>query len=812
MNALIFKKLSRMSLEELAFRMKTAIGQRLEKMVFRLGLRRNPVSAFKSGVPSQITFPYPWFDSNAKASALALFHSDYPDYVLQIKEAAEAICAHRFAFFEATFTFGEKIPWLADPVTGKTRPPLFHTKVDIFGGDTGAGDVKYVWELNRHQFIPTLGKAYWLTGEERYAEEALSLLDDWILENPYLVGINWTSALEVAVRSLAWSWGCAFFESSKHFTAERRKGIVRSLYQHGLYLERHLSYFFSPYNHLIGEATALYTIGSLFPLLKSSSRWEEIGWQILEAEMPKQFHPDGGTVEQATGYHFFTLGFYLQALLIRQRQAQEPPRAIRVIFENVFDYAMHMTRPDGEIPMIGDGDEGKALPLYQASRWDFRPFLAIGAALFQRGDFKKMAGPFPPDALWLIGPEAFEAYRILPEALPVETSKAFPSSGYNIMRTGWDREAHYLNFDCGELADGLHPDEIPSAAHGHADALSFELSAFGRPMMIDPGFYTYNGPVAWHRYFRETAAHNTVVVDGQSQAAYKGRLTWSHAPKTRRLHWAHTQAADFVSGMHEGYARLPQPVEHHRSILFFKPDYWLIRDKILGSGVHQVDRYFHFRPGDLSCDEASMAVRTEGADDANLLMRPCEKGHGEIHIIQKGESPDEGWMAPGYGLKVQAPVVRYRSTGPVPLCLHTLILPFKRNCPVLTIDPVKIESTDALALGRAFSIHTESGSDLVVYASGDGLATFYDNWQTDAQVTSIRRDREGTVVSVFIIDGSTVRVAGKMLLKIEKKVPFAGLSFDGGRPFLELSEAVDVESPYSEIRQVISPSNGNRNP
>src|SRR5688500_20052236 len=108
------------------------------------------------------------------------------------------------------------------------------------------------------------------------------------------------------------------------------------------------------------------------------------------------------------------------------------------LLEKAFEFSMHMTRPDGLVPMIGDGDEGKAIDLLQTSVWDFKPFLAIAAILFQRGDFKAIAGPFPPDVAWLLGRTGWERYEALRETKPAENSRMLTESGYCIMRTGWD--------------------------------------------------------------------------------------------------------------------------------------------------------------------------------------------------------------------------------------------------------------------------------------------------------------------------------------------------------------------------------------
>ena len=401
----LVRKLRRVTVQEFSFRVKAALRGWYEERCYALGIHREPEVDLTRLGEEDIVFVNPWITTTEQTVLLRRFLARDQTYVQQIQKAAETICDRQFTFFGQPVHYSSRIPWGADPLSGSLWPMRFHTQIDIFGGDTGNGDVKYVWELNRHQFLPLLGKAYCLTTDEKYAEAALELIEDWIRTNPYKIGINWTSALEVAVRSLSWCWACSLLQDSKAFSPERRKNILHSLYQHGRYIEQYLSLFFSPYNHLIGEATALFVLGSLMTWLPPAQNWQETGWALLEQEMPKQFHPDGGTVEQASGYHHFTLGFYLQAVLLRKRQGWSVSANVWSLLEKAFEFSMYIMRPDGSVPMIGDGDEGKALDLLQSSLWDFRCFLAIGAVLFQRGDFKKIAGPFPPDAAWLVGGE-----------------------------------------------------------------------------------------------------------------------------------------------------------------------------------------------------------------------------------------------------------------------------------------------------------------------------------------------------------------------------------------------------------------------
>ncbi len=791
-----------MGFEELLFRSGAMLSAWHEEGIYTLGLKRNPTAPlFAPG--EGIVFRNPWLDSGDLAAVVARLQSAHPEYIQKIKKEADQVCGRQFTLFGDVVRYGSRIAWRADPISGKEWPASFHTRIDIFSGNAGIGDVKYVWELNRHQFLAVLGKAYLLTGDEKYAAAGLEMMEDWVRENPYKIGINWASALEVAIRSLSWCWACALFQDAKEFGPARRRTLLDSLYQHGGYIEEHLSFFFSPYNHLIGEATALLVLGGLLPQLRPAERWKEKGWAILEAEMPRQFHPDGGTVEQATGYHHFTLGFYLQAFLLRRRLGLAVPSGVGALLEKGFEFSMQMMRPDGMVPMIGDGDEGKAIDLFQPSLWDFRPFLAIGAALFQRGDLKKMAGPFPPDAMWLLHRKDLDRYEALVEMEPTEKSKALSKSGYYIMRTGWDREAHYLNFDCGEIAAGVSKSDLPSAAHGHADALSIEVSAYGEPLLIDPGFYTYNGPVEWHRIFRETQGHNSVVVDGRSQAHYSGRLKWSRAPEVECRRWIRSARFDYVEGSHDGYSRLPQPVIHRRSVAFLKPEYWLIRDELIGAGEHEVDRYFHFSPLNLINEVKAKSIFGYSAAGSHLAVIPIEKEGVTVEILNGGEGPEGGWLAIGYGKKVRAPIARYRVKASLPITLHTLLVPFKEKAPDMAIEMMPSDSPDK-ATGRAFVVEGEKGTDLFSFARSQGKHFPYKGWISDAEATWIRLDKSGGFVCCALIGGASLFVDGTALLQLDKKVKFAAVSFENGKPLIELSEpAVVVSSPFPELRTII---------
>ncbi|MFH1860543.1 MAG: alginate lyase family protein [bacterium] len=756
----LISKLQNMSVSEISFRCRGLFYEQVEKIVWYAEAGKlypyktdaaffQKITVGEKSVDGLLNYMRKrqgvafFVDEHKKQSMLETIHKQYPQLIQQSTEQADKICRHEFSFLGIEVSYKDEISWTKDPVSLKEWPMKFYADVNIYGRDIG--DVKHVWELNRHQFFVDIGKAYWLSGDERYAKEFFTLITSWIDDNPYKTGINWASALEVAVRSTSWLWAYHFCLRSSLLTPETNLKILKSIYQHADYLKNHLSFFSSPYNHLIGELSALFMIATIFPEFKEAKVWRKKSWNMLDGEIGKQFYQDGGIVEQATFYQHFTLGFYLMATLLREMNGCQVSDRVWLGVEKAIEFSMYMIRPDGLIPMMGDIDNARSIYVENPPMWDFRAFLSTGAVLFNRGDMKKIAQGslsgrenisgkgFSEDSLWLLGIDGLKKYQGIADVYPENGSRAFEKSGYYIMRSDWSKDSNYLCFDCGEIASGLFKDSTPSAAHGHADLLSFELSAFGHPMIIDPGFYTYNGDERLHYYFRQTRAHNTITIDGQSQAKEAGKMSWSNVPEYKLEKWITNKEFDLAIGSHNGY----KPVIHKRAVLFKKegaflaekaaakvaietnlpevlsscgcpfeivpltPEYWVIHDSLEGHGEHLVEGYFHFVPGVKLEEVTSLTAGTPRSivgktivarhpEGVGIVIQPAASMLLDVDIIDTGDIPDGGWIAPGYGSLVRASILRYQGMVKLPCEITTVIYPFNGNVPP-NIDPSLID-------------------------------------------------------------------------------------------------------------------------
>ena len=753
-------KLRAMSSRELYFRLAEQVHGRYEAGLHAAGLsqphQRQLESAAARLRPAVERWWLPRPERDLVAAAL---RERAGEYVERTVEEARAVCRGELAFFGRTFSWPGGFAWHDDPVSGRPWPKSFHSKVDIFSGNAACGDVKFVWEVNRFQFLPTLGKAYCLTGDEDFARRAVELIADWDQANPYKVGVNWASMLELAVRSLAWLWTMSLIDGSRAFDASAQKTVTRSLLLHGQQMAEHLSTYFSPYNHLVGEATALHAIGTVLGDLPVAARWRDLGLEIMWSEVGKQFHADGGTVEQAFGYHHFTLGFYLQSWLLAARNGQACPAPVRERLVAAAEFSGHVTRPDGLVPMVGDADEGKALALEQAHPWDFRPYQAIAAAMFDLPSLRAAAGPFPPDVAWLVGAEAWRAWDEastgrVPEA---GASTLLPHSGYVVMRAP-DASGHATLFDVGDIAHGVPENDEVSAAHGHADLLALEVSAHGAARLVDPGFFTYNGPVEWHRHFREAAAHNTLVVDGGSHGRYRGRLKWSNGSSARLTQWATSAGADCAAGEHDAFR--DAGVRHRRAVMFLKSGVWIVCDWAVGNGTHHLDRYFHFSPGpvDRSGTAGVPALWTADPRGGNLLLSFAEPD-AAIDISEGAPVPEGGWVAPRYEQKDAAAVARVGVQRACPAPLVTVMLAVK-GLPHPGLVPRTSVTTAGETLRVSVALADGSGIE-----AGFGPVEAAEDIRSDAVAWAVTREPGGRVTSAFAADGTYLAVDGHVVIE-----------------------------------------------
>lgn len=586
----------------------------------------------------------------------------WPNAENEIIERADRITEGRFDLLAfRNLSFGTPIDWHLEPLARKRAPLVHWSRLNYLDADL-FGDKKIVWELNRHQYFVTLGQAYWLTGNEQYAETFVAHVNSWMDQNPPKLGINWASSLEVAFRAISWLWALYFFKDSPALTSETFLRICKFLYLNARHLETFLSTYFSPNTHLTGEALGLFYLGTLLPEFKESTRWRKAGLQILFEQLPRHVQPDGVYFEQSSYYHRYTTDFYLHLRLLLSANQQPVPPELDEKLRLLLDHLMYITRPDGTTPLFGDDDGGRLITLSHPASNDFRATLSVGAAIFERGDYKLVAGGIAEDTLWLLGPAGVARMDQVTAIEPERQSVAFPDGGYYVMRDGWTTKSNYLLFDCG-------PHGTDNCGHAHADALSFELAVHGKTMLVDPGTYTYTGSEEMRDWFRSSEAHNTLTVDYESSSISYGPFSWKTIARSQCSSWITDERFDYVVASHDGFNHLTEPATHTRTIFFVKNSYWVLRDEVDSLGDHELQAWFHLdsRVTPLHSKDNTVRIISEKGDSAVLQMA--------VFSASGAWTKEQGWVSECYGEKTEAPVFAFTVLAKGSEELVTFLLP-----------------------------------------------------------------------------------------------------------------------------------------
>ncbi len=232
-------------------------------------------------------------------------------------------------------------------------------------------------------------------------------------------------------------------------------------------------------------------------------------------QMDRQIRDDGSSFEQSTYYQVYLLDmFSLHAALA------SPGPGYRAKLKQMAEFLHAIAGPSGCLPLLGD-DDGGCLSLNPIKR-------PSGAGNWQ--------------------------------------SRLFPDAGLAVMTCG---ETQAI-VDAG-------PFGALNAGHSHADTLSIVLRSGGAEILIDPGTYTYTGESEWRDWFRSTAAHNTIRIDGRDQAVPRGPFGWDTKPSVRILEWRTNNESDIIEAecRYAGFT-------HRRRIEFRKPDVFVITDHVSG--------------------------------------------------------------------------------------------------------------------------------------------------------------------------------------------------------------------------------------
>lgn len=473
---------------------------------------------------------------------------------------------------------------------------------DINWNSRPVPDMEWVWQLNRMYFWNAMGKAYWHTGDEKYAKEWCAQLVDWTIKNPNdnEHKYAWRS-IEAGIRGYNWTGLYQRFIDSPHFTPEVLVAFLNSCYDHASYL---MTKYRSNSNWGLMEAEGMAFISITFPEFKDADKWRTEAFRRLNNEINIQVHPDGHQRELAMGYHLGCIRWFMRTYELARLNGLETafPQSYLDRIELMCEVPMKLCMPDGTNVQFGDAWVGKP-GQHNEKFLEWSEF-------FERDDFLYLAT------------DGKQGVR------PDQTTYALKESGLYSMRSGWNKDAICLVLKCGPDGGG----------HCQPENGTFDLYAGGRNLMPDGGSYIYSGNPEGRKWFRQTKVHQTLTLNNEN-SRYASKL----------LLWKPGSEVDVLVVENESYENLT----HRRAVFFVEKKYFIIVDEAIGSAVGEIGLHFQLAPGKSKTDQNQLSFQSDFGDGWNVFVQTKQKKG--LKLVE-----EEGWVSFEYTKKEPRPAYAFQ--------------------------------------------------------------------------------------------------------------------------------------------------------
>lgn len=503
----------------------------------------------------------------------------------------------------------------------KTNIP-FHFKGTIDWKAIPNSDEEWCYMLNRHRFWIDLGKAYLLTGDEKYASTFVKQLSHWIDNNP----LNEDSKkktwrrIETGIRCENWIKSFEYFKNSKQITPQFLSKFLSSIYEHGTYLNSAYSSFSQTSNWGVIEFQGLFNLSIFLNEFKIATQWQQDAIKNLTTCIELQILEDGSQWEQSPMYHNEVFHSYLNVILIAKRNNIILPEII-IEKTKAMAYAnIKWQKPNFHQPLLGDSDDT-----------DLRDLITLAAILFNDPVLKSRGfKEINYESKFICDKNQIECFTNLLSKEPNFQSIFQKNSGDFFMRSSWNEDATYTSLHLKKLGCG----------HGHDNILHFTIYANRQDYLIDSGRYSYIDN-EWRELFKSNKSHNTLGVDDLPNSIYKDSWTNKYEARSQGIYTKSDSNFDYAEAENTAYKRLEDPVSMKRRMLFLKPGIWLLFDSFSANKTHKYSQYFNFPDKNVEIQKNGV---TTTFPKNNLRIQPIT--NTQIELL-------DTWRSSEYNLKTE---------------------------------------------------------------------------------------------------------------------------------------------------------------
>ena len=463
---------------------------------------------------------------------------------------------------------------------------------------------EYVFQISRmNHWLPML-YTYFLTGNEDYAKKILDEMMNWIDVCPRgpitdEAG-NWAyeqyncpaakewRLLECGIRPYrTWCPSLEGLAASPHMTEEIFAKALHSLHEQceTLYHLSPLAWPKADHNHYLMENLGLLCTACMFPELVESETWKNHSIKELCRCMEAQVDEQGAQIEGCPSYHNGCVFWFAMVMVYSRKYGFELPSSYIERFEKMPLYSLYATRPNGVNVPWGDtgtvtGTAVKAAVCACMGTGN-TGWLSLFRTYFSYQDLLTEA----EEQIWRMDDIGGFCDALI--QLKERSEKpSLPLLYYNkvlnhaYFRSSWDTDARSVQFACRCPIQNLH---------AHIDPCGFDFTAYGIPMAVDPGRYTYkNGED--RKNFKTMKWHNTLTINHQD--AWEYIHSWAYGPQKpgRILDCGEKPGLIWAIAAHRNY----EPAIHTRLLALVEGTFLLVADLIEGlSGTDSLQLQFH---------------------------------------------------------------------------------------------------------------------------------------------------------------------------------------------------------------------------
>ncbi|MED1602988.1 alginate lyase family protein [Alkalihalophilus marmarensis] len=453
------------------------------------------------------------------------------------------------------------------------------------------------WKLYLHslRMVSFLVNAYEETNDEVYLEKAMSITEDWIVNNPDNDSVsNWAwSDHAVSNRMLNLTNLYEQLQRSSIRDIGFNKLLLQSLYEHGLWQVEEGNYRF-PHNHGVMQDRALIQVATLFERFDFADEWFDLGVERLKKQLEASISESGVHLEHSPGYHIHTFELFQEVNEVLSKDGLSLGEEFSDDLMNMKEYLAYVFKPDGSLPLIGDTVQTDLEHIDHLEH----PYL----------DFIRTQGK--------------------EGAQPTDVSKVYEDAGVAILRDEWKDAEEFDQSTYVMLQAGYH-----SNVHKHADDLSLVLYSMGEDIFVGPGKYMYtSNPMRY--YMLSSLSHNTVTVDG---AGYDLDLEKIDVfIKESEL----TEEYDRVVAEHSLY----EGITFTREIILLKPNVLVILDALESDQHHTYEQRFNLNPDAELLNFDNFGMTAALGDNLKIKIQQLETVD-EVHHYKGSDEPIRGYVS-----------------------------------------------------------------------------------------------------------------------------------------------------------------------